>query len=88
MLSVGWSKRGRRLRLRHNEISREHFMETAQRLIYVKLPAEDRKVHREDKLGRFLRSMYGQFTEMGSWFLLIFCFWALGQTSYRHAQSQ
>ena len=51
MISVGWSRRGRRLRMRHNEISRVHFMETAQRLIYVKFPTEDRQVHGEDKLG-------------------------------------
>ena len=51
-------------------------METALRLIYVKLPAEDRKVHREDKLGRFLRSTYGHSTEMGSWFLLMTWVWS------------
>ena len=45
--------------MRHNDITRVHFMGTAQRLIYVKLPAEDRQVHGEDKLGRLLRSMYG-----------------------------
>ena len=41
MMSVGWSHKGKPLKLRHFNISRAHFQGTAQRLIYVRLPAGD-----------------------------------------------
>ena len=59
MMSVGWSNRGKPLKLRHYDISRAHFQGTAQRLIYVKLLAEDRQKYCEDKVGRLVKSMYG-----------------------------
>ena len=47
------------LKLRHYDISRAHFKGTGQRLIYIKLPAEDRQKYGEDKVGRLIKSMYG-----------------------------
>ena len=38
---------------------RAHFQETAQRFIYIRLPAEDRQKYGEDKVGRLVKSMYG-----------------------------
>ena len=40
------------LKLRHYDISRTHFQGTAQRLIYIELPTEDRQKYSEDKVGR------------------------------------
>ena len=57
MMSV--SNKGKRSKLRHHDISRAHFQGTAQRLIYIKLPAEDRLKYGEDKVGRLIESMYG-----------------------------
>ena len=45
--------------MRHYDISRAHFQGTAQRLTYIKLPAEDRQEYGEDKVGRLVKSMYG-----------------------------
>ena len=45
--------------LTHNDISRAHFQGTAQRLIYIRLPARDRQKYGEDKVGRLIKSMYG-----------------------------
>ena len=59
MMSVSLSNKGKPLKLRHHDISRAHFQGTAQRLIYVRLPAEDRQKHGEDKVGRLIKSMYG-----------------------------
>ena len=59
MMSVSWSNKGKPLKLRHDDISRAHFQGNAQRLIYIKLPAEDRQKYGEDKVGRFVKSMYG-----------------------------
>ena len=59
MMSVSLSNKGKPLKLRHHDISRAHFQGTAQRLIYIKLPAEDRQKHGEDKVGRLIKSMYG-----------------------------
>ena len=47
------------MKLRHNDISRAQFQGTAQRLIYIRLPAEDREKYGEDKVGRLIKSMYG-----------------------------
>ena len=52
MISVEQSNTGNPLKLRHHHISRAHFQGTAQRLIYVKLPAEDCQKHGEDKVGK------------------------------------
>ena len=52
-------KQRKPLKLRHYDISRAHFQGTAQRLIYIKLPAEDRQKYGEDKVGRMIKSMYG-----------------------------
>ena len=59
MMSVSLSNKGKPLKLRHCDISRAHFQRTAQRLIYIKLPAEDRQKYGEDKVGRLVKSMYG-----------------------------
>ena len=45
--------------MRHYDISRAHFQGTAQRLTYIKLPAEGRQEYGEDKVGRLVKSMYG-----------------------------
>ena len=50
MVSVGWSNKRKPLKLRHYDISRTHFQGTAQRLIYVRLPAKDRQKYGEDKV--------------------------------------
>ena len=57
MMSVGWSSQGKPLKLRHYDISRAHFQGTAQRLVHIKLPAEDRQKYGEDKVGRLVKSM-------------------------------
>ena len=59
MMLVSWWNKGKPLKLRHFDISRAHFQGTAQRLIYIRLPAEDRQKYGEDKVGRFVKSMYG-----------------------------
>ena len=43
MMSVSLSNKGKPLKLRHYDISRAHFQGTVQKLIYIKLPAEDRQ---------------------------------------------
>ena len=50
LMSVSWSNKGKPLKLRHCDISRAHFQGTAQRLIYIKLPAEDRQKYAKTKL--------------------------------------
>ena len=45
--------------LRLCDISRAHFQGTAQRLIYIRLPEEDRQKYGEDKVGRLFKSMHG-----------------------------
>ena len=47
------------MKLRHYDIGRVHFKGIAQRLIYIRLPAEDRQKYGEDKVGRLVKSMYG-----------------------------
>ena len=59
MMSVSLSNKGKPLKLRHYDISRAHFLGTAYRLIYMKLPAGDRQKYGEDKVGRLVKSMYG-----------------------------
>ena len=59
MMSVILSNKGKPLQLRHHDISRAHFQGTAQRLIYLTLPAEDSQKYGEDKVGRLVKSMYG-----------------------------
>ena len=59
MMSVSLSNNGKPLKLRHYDISRAHFQGTAQRLIYIRLLAEDRQKYSEDKVGRLVKSMYG-----------------------------
>ena len=56
MMSVSFSNRGKLLKLRHYDIGRAHFQGTAQRLIYIKLPAEDRQKYGEDKVGGLVKS--------------------------------
>ena len=48
MMSVSLSNKGKSLKLRHYDISRAHFQGTAQRLIYIRPPAEDRQKYGED----------------------------------------
>ena len=52
MMSVSLSNKGKPLKLRHYDISRAHFQGTAQRFIYIRLPAEDRQKYGEDEVGR------------------------------------
>ena len=59
MMSVSLSNKGKPLKLRHYDISRAHFQGTAQRFIYIKLPAEDRQKYGENNVGRLTKSMYG-----------------------------
>ena len=59
MMSVSLSNKGKLLKLRHYGISRAHFQGTGKRFIYIRLLAEDRKKHGEDKVGRLIKSMYG-----------------------------
>ena len=59
MMSVSWSNKGKPLNLRHFDISRAHFQGIAQRLIYIRFPAEDRPKYGEDKVGSLIKSMYG-----------------------------
>ena len=60
MMSVSLSNKGKPLKQRHYNISRAHFQGTAQRLIYIRLPAEGRqKYGNEDKVGRLIKSMDG-----------------------------
>ena len=59
MMSVSWWNKGKPLKLRQYDISRAHVQGAAQRLIYIKLPAEDRQKYGEDKVGRLVKSMYG-----------------------------
>ena len=58
-MSVGWSSRGKPLKLGHYDISRAHFQGTSQRHVYVRLPAEDRQKYGEDKVGKLMKGMYG-----------------------------
>ena len=55
------------MKLRHYDISRAHFQGTAQRLIYIRLPAEDRQKYGEDKVGRLVKSMYGTQDDSHIW---------------------
>ena len=57
-LSVSWSSKEQPLKLRHNDINTAHFQRTAKRLIYIRLPAEDRQEYGEDKVGRLIKA-YG-----------------------------
>ena len=59
MMSASVSNKGKPLKLRHYDISRAHFQGTAQRLIYIELPAKDRHKYGEDKVGRLIKSMCG-----------------------------
>ena len=59
VMSVSLSNKGKPSKLRHYDASRAHFHGTAQRLICIRLPAEDRQKHGEDKVGRLIKSMYG-----------------------------
>ena len=59
MMSVSWSNKGKLLKMRHYDISRAHFHSTAQSVIHIRLPAEDRQKYGEDKVGRLIKSMYG-----------------------------
>ena len=59
MMSANWTSKGELMKLRHHDISRAHFQGTAQRLIYIRLPAEERQKCGEDKVGRLIKSMYG-----------------------------
>ena len=58
MMSVSLSNKRKPVKLRHYDI-RAHFQGTAQRLIYIRLPAECRQKYGEAKVGRLVKSMYG-----------------------------
>ena len=59
MISVSLSNKGKPLKLRHYDTSRAHIQGTAQRLICIKFPAENRQKYGEDKVGRLIKSKYG-----------------------------
>ena len=59
IMSVSVPNKGKPLKLRHYDISRGHFQGTAQRLVYIELPAEDRQKYGEEKVGRLVKSMCG-----------------------------
>ena len=59
MMSVSLSNKGKSLKLRYHDISRAYFQGTMERLIYIRLPARDRLKCHEDKVGRWVKSMYG-----------------------------
>ena len=59
MMLVHLSNKGKSLKLGHYDISRAYFQGTTERLIYIRLPAEDRQKYDEDKVGRLDKSMYG-----------------------------
>ena len=59
--------RGKSLKLRLFDISGAHFQGKAQRLIYINLPAEDRQKYGEDKVGRWVKSMYGTQDALHIW---------------------
>ena len=59
MMSVSLSNTGKPLKLRHYDISRAHFQGTAQRLIYIRHPAEVCQKCGEDKVGRLVQRMSG-----------------------------
>ena len=67
MMSVSWPSKGNPLKLRHYDISRAYFQGTAQRLIYIRLLAEDRQKYGEDKVGRLIKSMYGSQDAFDIW---------------------
>ena len=58
MMSVSLSNKGKPLKLRHYDIRRSHVQGTVQRLIYIRLPAEDRHKNVQGKVGRLIKSMY------------------------------
>ena len=59
MMSVSLSNKFKPVKLRHPDISRAHFQGTAQRLIYIRLPADHRQKYGEDKVGRLVESIDG-----------------------------
>ena len=67
MMSAGWSNEGKPLKLKHCDTSRAPFLGTARRLIYVKLSAEYCQKHGEDKIGKFVKSMYGTQDASHTW---------------------
>ena len=58
MMSVSLSNKGKPLKLRHYDISRAHFQDTAQRLTYIKFPTGTSE-YGEDNVGRLGKGMYG-----------------------------
>ena len=59
MMSVSLSNTGKSLKFRHYDISRAYFQGTMERLTHIRLSAEDRQKYDEDKVGRWVKSMYG-----------------------------
>ena len=57
MMSVGRSSKAKPLKLRLHDVSRGHLQGTAQTVIYVHLPAEDRQKYGEDTVGNLIKSM-------------------------------
>ena len=55
MMSVSLSNKRRPLKLRHYDLSRAHIQGSAQRLIYIKIPAEDRQKYGGDKSWQILQ---------------------------------
>ena len=56
MMSVGWSSKGKQLKLRQHDISRAHFQGTAQMLMYVRLPAKIDKHMKKTELAGWSRA--------------------------------
>ena len=59
MMSVSLSNKGKPLKLGHYDISRAPFQGTAQRFIYIRLPAEGRQKYGVHNVGRWIKSMCG-----------------------------
>jgi hypothetical protein len=57
----------RKLKIRHYDVSRAHFMSKAQRVIYVELLEEDKLKYGFDNVGLLLRSMYGTHDASNLW---------------------
>ena len=60
MMSVSVSNTGKTIEVETQRHQQSTFPKgQRQRLIYIRLPAEDRQKNGEDKVGRLIKSMYG-----------------------------
>ena len=59
MMSVSLSNKRKTIEVETPRHQQSTFPRTAQRLIYIRLPAEDRQKYDEDQFGRLIKSMHG-----------------------------